>query len=475
MKRKLAILLTVLLLIVFCLPVLPVQAAQGSLSASASASSVTVGQTVTVTLTYQGGGAPIASIDAQFRYNASAFEYVSCDSSFIAAAGGAGVVKLSGYASGTAPTSVTAKLTLKAIAAGAGNFSVSTSEFSNDNDYSSLGTPSATVAVSVINPTLSGNANLASLQPSSGTLTPKFKAETTNYTVSVPYTTTSLSLSAKAAVSGAKVSVSGSNALKVGQNTQTVTVTAPNGTTKKYTVVITRQEQQTDTSSSSTPAPGPEDNPLEVEVGGTLMNVSDTQPAAELPNGFSWSSIELNGMTVSAAKNAQEGLTLLYLNSAVDESGAFYLYDSEAASFTLFRPMTVTGGVYALLDMPVDMTAPAGTVAGEVTIGELTVACWQYEDTAQADFYVVYAAGPDGKTGLYVYDAQEGTMQRYREVSLPANTQPDDTAVNAFVRFITDYRNVILICAAALTGVALVVVAVVLLIILLRKTKKCRH
>lgn len=130
----------------FCLPA----AAAGSLSASASAASVTVGSSVTVTLQYSGGGDGIGSIDASFHYNAAAFQYVSCSGA--SASGSAGELRISWYATDVqAPGSVSLSLTFKAIAAGSGDFSVSTSELINDNNVS-LGTPSATVAVSAKQP-----------------------------------------------------------------------------------------------------------------------------------------------------------------------------------------------------------------------------------------------------------------------------------------------------------------------------------
>jgi alpha-tubulin suppressor-like RCC1 family protein len=98
---------------------------------------------------------------------------------------------------------------------------------------------------------LSANADLASLVPSVGALTPDFAAATTAYTSSVPYAVTSLSLSPTVADSTATVRVNGtllasgsaSNPvnLNVGNTTFTVLVTAQNAATKTYTLVVTRQ------------------------------------------------------------------------------------------------------------------------------------------------------------------------------------------------------------------------------------------
>ncbi len=479
MKRTICILLALLMLAV-SLGGLTAHAASGSLTATTGATNVTVGSNVTVTLQYSGGGAKIGSIDAQFSYNAKAFEFVSANG--MDYNGGAGIIKLSYFASATTPpTSVTAKLTFKAIAPGAANFSVTTAEFVNDDDYSSLGTPSKTLSVSAINPTKSANANLASIKPSSGTLTPKFSANVTNYTISVPYTTTSLSLSATTQDKNAKIAVSGKNALAVGKNTQVITVTAPNGTTKKYTVVINRSPNQTTSTSgtdTTTTTTTPQEELLEVEVNGVTMTVSDTQPDATLPSGFSWTHVTIHDITVSAAVNNEANVTLVYLTDTQAQKSGFYMYDAADGTFSPFRQLTVSGGNYILRELPAGLTAPTGAVKGVYTFGNDELSVYQFEDAALADIVLVYATSAAGKTGLYAYDKTDGSMQLYRAATVAADTPPSTDAPaqdNPFAVFVGQYRQWILICAAALGGLALAVTAILLIILTTRKDKSCKH
>lgn len=479
MKKKLCLFLAVLLLLT-SLGGLTAHAASGSLTASASAANVTVGSTVTITLKYDGGGAKIASLDAQISYNTKAFEFVSCNG--VTANGGAGIVRMSYFATDTAPTSVTATLTFKAIAAGAGNFAVSTAEFFNDDDYSSLGTPSKTLSVSAINPTKSANANLASIKPSSGTLTPAFSANVTSYTISVPYTTTSLSLSVTTQDTDAKTAVSGTNTLAVGKNTQVITVTAPNGTTKKYTVVITRSANQTTTTSGSdtttTTTTAPQEDPLEVEVNGATVTVSDTQADAALPDGHEWTHITINNITVSAAVNETTNITLVYLIDAQETATGFYIYDEVTETFAAFRPLTVSGGDYVLRELPAGLIPPTGAVKGTYTFGTGEQAVYLFEDTALEDIVLVYATSPTGKTGLFMYDVTDGSMQLYREITVAADSTPQPTEPaqdSTFSQFMTQHRQVILICAAALGGIALLIAAIVLVILTTRRDKECKH
>lgn len=87
---------------------------------------------------------------------------------------------------------------------------------------------------------LSDNALLASLVVSNATISPAFDPNTTEYTASVPYTTSKLQVTATAEHSGAKVTI-GSTALAENATTDVqVTVTAENGTKKVYHIRVAR-------------------------------------------------------------------------------------------------------------------------------------------------------------------------------------------------------------------------------------------
>lgn len=454
--------------------------AEGSLNATVSASRVTVGQNFTLTLEYSGGGAGIDSLDARVQYDTKVLQYVSGSDGIY---GNAGVLTISWYATGvTAPGSVKLTLTFKAIAAQKDegtSVEVETSALINAETLMPMGTPSKTLTVKVENPAASSNANLASLKPSSGTLTPKFNANTLNYTIEVPYTTTSLSLSAVPADKDAKVTnISGKTALAVGKNTRVVTVTAPSGATKKYTVVITRAADQGGSGETSTTTPPPGD-PLEVTVGEETMQVSDTQPDTTLPPGYGWDSVTLNGTVVAAAKNADNGTVLLWLTPAAGGEGAFYLYDNASGQFTLFRPLTVDSRLYILLPMPAGQEVPTGTVAGTCSVGGQETDAFLYEDTALSDYAIVYVTAPDGRTGLYVYDSTDSSFQRYHTVTVAAQVPADDTpAAGWWQRTLTYARSHWRLLALCAAGVAVLTAAIIVTVVVVRRSHRssgCRH
>lgn len=88
----------------------------------------------------------------------------------------------------------------------------------------------------------SSNADLSGLIISSGSLSPRFDAGTTVYTVNVPNTTTAITVTGTAADVNATLSANNgvSHDLSNGSNAITIRVTAQDGTTKDYVVTVNR-------------------------------------------------------------------------------------------------------------------------------------------------------------------------------------------------------------------------------------------
>lgn len=90
------------------------------------------------------------------------------------------------------------------------------------------------------NVTLSSDASLSELTPSTGQLSPAFSPEITEYALYVPYETAKISLSATAKDSKALGVTQPDASLKEGDNLLTVTCTAEDGATRDYTVHVVR-------------------------------------------------------------------------------------------------------------------------------------------------------------------------------------------------------------------------------------------
>ena len=122
-------------------------------------------------------------------------------------------------------------------------------EFVSTNGHPNGGHPVGIALAPAPAPSLSSNADLAGLSLAEGALAPAFSAATTSYELQVGHATTDAHLTATVDDPDATVTVNGNPAtsgtavtvpLSVGPNTLSVVVTAENGTTKTYTVTITR-------------------------------------------------------------------------------------------------------------------------------------------------------------------------------------------------------------------------------------------
>lgn len=159
----------------------------------------------------------------------------------------------------------------------------------------------------------SANADLSALSLSSGTLSPAFASGTSSYTASVSNATTSLTLTPTVADASASVTVnglattsgnaSGAIALAVGSNTITTVVTAQNGgTTKTYTVTVTRAASSNAnlsalSSSSGTLSPPfvPTTTSYTFSIGAAVSSITITPTVAD-----STASVTVNGVAVTS-------------------------------------------------------------------------------------------------------------------------------------------------------------------------------
>lgn len=448
--------------IVCSLSVFGAFAAASSSAVSVSSSNVTIGNTFTVTVKVSASA--IGSVDGRLTYDPSVVEFVSGND----ASGTAGTVLLAKWSTADNTPSLTFTLTFTAKAAGSCAISFSTTEVTNFNEEA-LDPSSASANVTVSAPVvLSGNANLSSLKVSSGTLSPAFSANTTNYSVTVPNNVTSVTISAVTAEKDAKTSISGRNSLSVGTNTRVITVTAPNGATKKYTVKITRKAAEGQPNSSVAPEPEPEPpvvTNVKVTVGDVQMTVVEDFSGIDIPAGFELSEQAINDNTVVCVKNAA-GIVMLYLRG--EEESGFYVYNNESISFTKYATVTVGGTTYILLDKPRNVGVPTGFTSAELTIGETPVTAWV--STEDDSFYAVYLCGAGDYAGFYLYDAKEGTLQRYfeRDENLPIQAEPKPAEPEGPLAWMAD--NVLWIAIGA--GAVIIGLTVALVLVCALKGRK---
>ena len=213
-----------------------------SASISASSTNVNVGDTVTITITINGAAWNVhvsGAVSADYAGNTSDAENTTKTEkkTFKASKAGTYKVTLSGDVTGSEDEKskkVSDEITITA--------KEKSNETTNNNQNSSNNSAATS--------TKSNNANLSNLGIKPNDFK-GFKASTTSYDVTVPNDTEKVTVYATAQDKKATIKGNGTQKLKVGKNALNVLVTAEDGTTKTYTINVTREEAKNDTNETT--------------------------------------------------------------------------------------------------------------------------------------------------------------------------------------------------------------------------------
>ena len=446
--KKLSALVVSAILILGCFVFTASAAATATIAFSSKSPKVNDAVTVTVTVN---GSEAMYSTELSVSYNPDVLRFESGDS----ASGGAGVVKVAGLPSGATKQSYSLKFT--AIASGSSTVQASGVAY-YQNTEESVGA-SATMTVS--DAAKSANANLKSLSLSKGTLSPKFSASKTSYTATVATSVTEVKVYATAQDSGAKVEIAGESVLKDGENIRTVTVTAPSGAQKVYTIKITRSDLTTEAEPEV-----PEVNPLETTVDGASYIVLNDISGVILPAGFLVETAQYNGVDISVAKDADGNYTLYYLKAADSEIATPYLLNGD--TFERLQCVAIGDKVYIFADVPAELTAAEGYYETAVKIGDFSVKAFASSNSDFTDFYYVYCFYDNGYR-IYRYDSKENVLQRAPEFKLVSLEEKELSEAGFSTRFASLATNAKIIVIGLLLAAVGAAVLIVLLIVKLVK------
>ncbi len=272
-------------------------------------------------------------------------------------------------------------------------------------------------------PVASSDATLKGLSISPGTLYPVFDPSVTNYTVTVAPSVNSVAVTALCNHAKAMVAVSGTDNLVVGKNTVSVTVTAENGTTKVYTIDVTRN--------SAVQLPPNIDEAVYVTLpDGNISIVAQIVDQSIVPPGFVLTKILFDDKEYDAISYAEDGKPAVYLPGDEVVKAGFYFVDIETKTVSPLEYQTEEGREMTLLDIS-EAEIPEGYQIGKYQIGDTEKSALVPTDSRMGDHCLVYALGPTGQPTLYVYDPVEKSFQRFGTVLAGSfeeeTTQPDQT------------------------------------------------
>ena len=310
----------------------------------------------------------------------------------------------------------------------------------------------------------SSNASLGSLVISAGTLSPEFSAATKDYTATVDYSCSSLAVTANPADSKASVtSVTGNDSLEVGENTVSVVVTAEDGSTSTYNIVVTRRAEDDPENADK------QDNWKKFDINGTEWTMVNDIPEDVVPEGFEHSKTVIDGLEYNTLHGTFGDITLVYLQS---ESGnGLFVYDAaQNTAYEFVRINSESHFIVVLLpkvdDVPEGYNEISLSIEGKGVATAYQTKVEKSDDQTK-DFYLVYAINDNGESGWYTYDSVDGTYMR-TELSTPTVAQEENDTTKS--ELVPGIANKYLVLAAIL--VLVIVILLLLLIVSAVKNRK---
>lgn len=391
---------------------------------SISSSNVTQGDEFDVVITIK-ADTNIGAYNFYIDYDADIVEAVSGFNG-----GGNGRIQLMYYVPNTdVKKELTAKIRFKAKKAG--TTSIKYVSISDDNgviDFDTADNMSVTAtegSVTVKAPYVASTNNyLSDLKveavKADGTtysldLSPAFSKEVTKYSAEAAEGVTKLVITASKEDSKASIKTSGTK-MDPGDNTTSITVTAEDGSTRKYVIYTTVAKPP----ESVTPPP----EPITVKIDGTDSYIEDINDAVVLPEGFETFEYQYKGKTVVAAKGLVKNLIVMYVTKGDGSAGQLYIYEADTDTFYPMSNLQMTQKLYTIVKEPDNLVIPAGFTETTVSVGEQSFKGWVNSEVE--NIYLIYAMNWNGDSGLYYYDVNEGQIMRYFDIAAQAGVAVDD-------------------------------------------------
>ena len=391
------------------------------------------GAQITASVSVKGGG-PYSGFNGSFSFDSSYLELTSISAGNYSVANfsksGANFTEYNANIPGGAVI-VVATFTCKA--AGSSSISCNLDALGDMNGVDISASTSTTVNITAPVPK-SGNADLASLAISPGTLTPAFSAGTQSYSASVSAEQSKITVAATPADPKSSVALNGvQNSLLAGKNTVKVTVTAENGTSKVYTITVTRASGPT-----PTPAPTPVPLPL-MKYNEDSLTILTAGPNDAIPAGFSASTAKYQGVDIPVLQksvgDAAKPFVITLVLLAGDTRTSYYVYDAVSEICYPYQLISSAALNFQILDKTAAPSVPDGYEAFDYVYQENQVTAYRLLSDPENPQLLLYLMDDLGKADFYYYDTENALLMLYRgEVTILAATPaptPEPTATPA--------------------------------------------
>ena len=259
-------------------------------------------------------------------------------------------------------------------------------------------------------------------------------------------------------------SVTGNDSLEVGENTVSVVVTAEDGSTSTYNIVVTRRAEDDPENADK------QDNWKKFDINGTEWTMVNDIPEDVVPEGFEHSKTVIDGLEYNTLHGTFGDITLVYLQS---ESGnGLFVYDAaQNAAYEFVRINSELHFIVVLLpkvdDVPEGYNEISLSIEGKGVATAYQTKAEKTDDQTK-DFYLVYAMNDNGESGWYTYDSVDGTYMR-TELSTPTVAQEENDTTKS--ELVPGIANKYLVLAAILV----LVIFILLLLLIVSAVKNRRY
>lgn len=201
----------------------------------------------------------------------------------------------------------------------------------------------------------------------------------------------------------------------------------------------------------------------EVKIGKTKYIVTDDFSDTIIPDGFVRDTLKFEGTDHQIIKQESSGALAMYLTPEKGGDADFYLYDSDTGSFSQLEVIEVAKGRYIiLLSDDGKLSLPDQYQKATLTLNGKEFDTWQ--DTNDAEYYIVYAMNSDGEKTTYRYDTTDGTYQKYTpsvgSASSGTTTNNGKGIWGKILNFVESFLDIVVIIAFVLFVVLLIAVIV---------------
>ena len=156
------------------------------------------------------------------------------------------------------------------------------------------------------------------------------------------------------------------------------------------------------------------------------------------------------------------GTNAMYLTEKKSGESDFYLYNSDDGSFSPFEEVEISKDHYIiplLNDGKLKLSEQYQKTT--LTLNGKEFDTWQ--DTKNAEYYIIYALNSDGEKTTYRYDTSDGTYQKYEPSTSNASAIADKNGKGIWgkvLNFVENFLDIVVIIALALILILIIVLIV---------------